>query len=429
MYFVLSLPALLGLGWQYLGGGSEFEKVHPATYLLIAAFVMSVTIDKGFRFRVTSRITSDASLVLFCVAVIIAATYASVIQGASAAPFVDTFFAAILATIIVTCMTVKSLTFLRRLIDICFVVNASVIIFEVLFHKDIFATLLLGVARTPEVMSILGPREVVDLARPSAFFGNALDAGALFGVYSIANLVSLSVRFSSATIVRLFLSLLSYLAIFPTGSRAALVVTTIAVVLYLIYSLAVSGFMGYVNRAGLTFAVIGLILLLPISVVLWRLGLFNSMIERFQYDNGSTLSRDYALEMLTQASASELWFGRSVPDILAYQRIFELIAIEISWINFILIGGLITTIPLFVSYFLFLFRSMRLYCDTGIYFVSMLIFVVTATSNGIWSKTTVLTTSLIVGICFLRRDIRLGPERSRGVVSRKLRSPGLLPES
>ena len=115
------------------------------------------------------------------------------------------------------------------------------------------------------------------------------------------------------------------------------------------------------------------------------------MLDRFQYDNGSALSRDYALQILEQSSASALWFGLPLAELAAIQQSYGLTAIEISWVNFIMVDGLIATIPLFITYCFFLFRSTRLYCDFGIYFVSLLILVSTSANNGIWSKTTVLT--------------------------------------
>ena len=113
------------------------------------------------------------------------------------------------------------------------------------------------------------------------------------------------------------------------------------------------------------------------------------MLDRFQYDYGSALSRDYALQILEQSSTSDLWFGLPLAELSAIQQSYGLIAIEISWVNFILVGGLITTIPLFILFYFFLFRSTRLYCDFGIYFVSLLILVGTSANSGIWSKTTV----------------------------------------
>jgi hypothetical protein len=99
-----------------------------------------------------------------------------------------------------------------------------------------------------------------------------------------------------------------------------------------------------------------------------------------------------------------LWFGLSQSEFSTLQQSFGLIAIEISWVNFILAAGLITTVPLFITLCLFLFGSLPRYCHFGICFVSLLILESTFASNSIWSKTTVFTNSLIVGISLLRRD-------------------------
>jgi hypothetical protein len=162
---------------------------------------------------------------------------------------------------------------------------------------------------------------------------------------------------------------------------------------------------GYINKAGVIFALLMGIAIVPLSMILWNVGFFDEMLRRFQFDYGSALSRDFALKILEQSSATDLWFGLPAEELSALQQSFGLIAIEISWVNFILVGGLITTIPFFVTFCLFLFRSIRKYCEVGIYFVSALVLVSTFASNSIWAKTTVLTSSLVVGISFLRRDV------------------------
>jgi hypothetical protein len=138
---------------------------------------------------------------------------------------------------------------------------------------------------------------------------------------------------------------------------------------------------------------------------LWEAGFFDNMLLRFQYDYNSALSRDYALEILQSISSSALWLGLSQSELNTLQSSFGLIAVEISWVNFILVGGLVTTIPLFLTFCLFLFGSLPRYCSFGIYFVSMLILESTFASNSIWSKTTIITSSLIVAISMLRRDV------------------------
>jgi hypothetical protein len=422
LYLALPSRVLLLLGWHYVGGGSGIEKIHPATYLLLFSLCISLVFDQQFRWRVTARVASDSSLLCFIAAVTVTAAYAYLGAAASIAPFVDTFFSAIVTTIIITCMPKQSLTFLRRLVDIFFIINVLLIFTEVILQRDFLSEYLVGVVRTPEELVVLGAQRSGDFGRISALFGHPLDAAFLFGIYSISNLVSTPPRFSRMTVGRVGLSLLSYLAIFPSQSRSSMVVTGIILLLYMTYSAVSGAIKGYVDKASVAFAFF--------CMFLWSVGFFDPMLSRFQYDYGSALSRDYALEILQQASTSDLWFGLPVAELDAIQQSFGIIAIEISWVNFILVGGLITTIPLFATLCLFLFRSLRLYCDSGIYFVSLLILESTFASNSIWSKTTVLTGSLIVGISFLRRnDAPLKYQRAPIKASRVERLAGMVKQA
>jgi hypothetical protein len=129
-YFLLPLPILLILGWHYIGGGPALENIHPATYLLFAGLSFSLVIDPLFRSQVVARAATDLSLVAFLAAVVITVLYCYFVHDVSAAPFVDTFFAAIVGVIVLSCMPVASLRFLRRLIDIFFAVNIVMIFWE-----------------------------------------------------------------------------------------------------------------------------------------------------------------------------------------------------------------------------------------------------------------------------------------------------------
>jgi hypothetical protein len=407
LYFILPPPVLLALGWDYVGGGSEITKIHPATYLLFAGLTTSSIIDRGFLRRIVARLDQDPCLLSFVIAVTLTAAYCCFMQGASLAPFVDTFLAAIVVAIILSCIPFGPLSLLRRLVDLFFVINILLIFVEASLQKNLLAPYLWDVSRTPQVLHILSQREVEDIfSRADALFGGPLTAAALLGAYSITNLVSTPMRFSRSAIWRLVISLLSYLAVFPTGGRSAMVVTTVLLAGYFVYSAFRAGLLGYVNKAGLTFSVSIALLGIPFSLVLWDLGFFDSMLDRFQYDYGSALSRDYAIQILQQASAPDLWLGRPVQEITALQQSFGLSAIELAWINFVLVGGLITALPLFITYTLFLFRSLRLYCRAEIYYVSLFTLVITGTNNGIWAKTSTLTSILVVAISFLRRDMK-----------------------
>lgn len=98
-------------------------------------------------------------------------------------------------------------------------------------------------------------------------------------------------------------------------------------------------------------------------------------------------------------------------DLYNIQIGLGLIAIEISWVNFVLVGGLITALPLFITFCLFSFRSLRRYCDFGIYFVSLLIFESTLASNSIWAKTTAFAAGVTIAISFLRKGLNVNSRR------------------
>ena len=99
LFFVLPPGVFNLMGWHYLGGGAEYEKIHIATYLLIATFISLWLIDPRFRGHVTHLCSTDWSLISFTLAVGATASYAVLVKHVSITPFVDTFLAALLVTI------------------------------------------------------------------------------------------------------------------------------------------------------------------------------------------------------------------------------------------------------------------------------------------------------------------------------------------
>ena len=204
LYLLVSGQMLLILRWHYVGGGSAIEKIHPATYLLFVALCMSLLLHSQFRYLFFNRISTDLSLVSFVAAVILTAAYAVLLGNASVAPFVDTFLSAVLTTIVLTCVPNPALLFLRRMVDLFLVLNIFMIFAEAILHVDFMAPYVAAVVRTPEEVVLLGEQSGGgDLGRFAALFGHPLNAAMLFGIYSIANLVSVPMRLSSAALVRL----------------------------------------------------------------------------------------------------------------------------------------------------------------------------------------------------------------------------------
>jgi hypothetical protein len=404
IYLLLSIQSLLILRWQYVGGGSAIEKIHPATYLLIGGLALTFLLHSRLRQLLSHRILSDPSLLFILAAISFTAVYDVMLGGAPVAPFVDTFVMAIVTTVVLTSIPYSVLRALRRIVDWFMIFNIAMIFSEMFLHRDFLAPYISATAQTPMELVMMGGQFGGDAGRYSGLFGHALNAAFLLGIYSIANLGSVPMRLSVPALARLGLSMFAYLAIFPTESRASMGTTGLILGLYLVCFAVGIVAKGRISPIGLSLTIVMLVVVALAALLLMGAGFFDKMLLRFQYDYGSALSRDYALAILNAISESGLWFGLSQEEAIAVQQQYDLIAIEISWVNFILVGGLITTIPLFVALCLFLFRSLPKYCFNGIYFVSLLILESTFASNSIWSKTTVLTNSLIIAISILRKS-------------------------
>ena len=121
LFFVVSPDVFNLVGWHYAGGGGEYEKIHIATYLLVVTFVSLWLIDPRFRGDVTYLCGTDWTLISFGPAVGATAFNAVLVKHVSIAPFVDTFFAALLVTIGWLCLPSENLRRLRRLVDIYFI--------------------------------------------------------------------------------------------------------------------------------------------------------------------------------------------------------------------------------------------------------------------------------------------------------------------
>ena len=400
LYLLVSGQTLLILRWHYVGGGAALQKIHPATYLLACGLFLTLVFHSHLRHLMFYRISSDPLLLSFLMAVIFTAGYDVSLGGASFAPFVDTFVMAIATTVVLLCVPYSALLVLRRIVDLFFIFNIVMIFAEMVLHQNFLAPYISAVVRTPEESVVLGG---FDDGRLSALFGHPLNAALLFGVYSIANLVSVPMRLSTTALARLTLSIFAYLAIFPTESRASMAVTGLILAFYLMcFGVGIVA-RGRVSPIGLGLAMFIVLAFILAAMGLSDMGFFDKMLLRFQYDYGSALSRDYALQILQSISDSALWFGLSQTELSAVQQQFNLIAIEISWVNFILVGGLLTTIPLFLTLCLFLFGSLPKYCYFRICFVWLLVLESTFASNSIWAKSATITNSLIVAIAMLRR--------------------------
>ena len=388
LFFIVSPGVLNLVHWQYLGGGPEFEKIHLATYFLVTMFVSLWLIDPRFRGNVTELCCTDWTLISFALAVGAVAFYAVLFKHVSIAPFVDTFLAALLVTMGWICLPPNSLIRLRQLLDLYFVVNIAILFIEYAMKSWVIAP------------GYDGPFRAI------AFFENPLSAAALLGVYAIANLASTPIRFTRKCVTRLILGFASLLAIFTTGSRAAIVASVVILSVFAAISIARQVASGKINRAAIIYSVFGFPVAAVFLVALLQSGFLDTILSRFEFDNGSTSTRQIAFDLASNMPSNDVWLGLPAGDVRALaarQADMNLVAIEISWVNFLLTCGWIFTVSLFTTYFMFLVRFVPRYCGAPAILPSIFVLIITAASNGIWAKTTVLTTSLAIILAFFRK--------------------------
>ena len=120
LYLVLPGLTLLILGWHYVGGGTAIQKLHPASYLLLVGLSLWLVFDHQFRRLFVHRFASDPSLALFVAAVLLTTIYSYFSSDTPIAPFVDTFGAAIVCAVVLTCISSQQIKLIRRLVDVIF---------------------------------------------------------------------------------------------------------------------------------------------------------------------------------------------------------------------------------------------------------------------------------------------------------------------
>jgi hypothetical protein len=393
LYLALSPVTLTLVGWHYLGGGSEVENVHPATYLLVLLFPAMVIIDARFRMSVFQQL-SNVPLQFFIVTCLAASLYATIEKGVSIAPFVDTFLSTILVAIIVIGMRRSALLHLRIIFDLGIAANVILMIIGYVTQQGS----IFGVP-TGQFVDSFGS------IRLAGMLGLPLSAAQILCAYPLIVLTATPSQLTKIAIARMGLAVLVIFTSLLTGGRTPAGIMAALLLIFVLYSALLQIIRGEISKPGAIFFGIGVALLLIVIPTMLQFGFFDIVLARLEFDNGSALARQFALEILDNVSTSDLMFGIPAASALAMQNEYGLIAIEIAWINFILICGLVLTIPLFIGFCLFLFRYLPKYCGTTVLFFSIYTMVLTFSYNSIWSKTTVLAITVAISICYLRTDL------------------------
>jgi hypothetical protein len=405
LFLLLPGSLLVSLGWSYFGGGPEFEKIHPATYLLVAVFSWALIVNRLFRWRCIAYSVSDFAFIAFAVTAFSTVMFAIAASGAPASNFIDTFVVALIIRTAMVAVPRRPMVQFRTFIDIYCVVTIVIVFAEYMLNRNLISPILPNAPTTLVSLYDTSTAATNTDFRSTGLFDHPLAAAGFLSLYSILNLVATPVRLSLACAGRLLLAGLSFVAIFPTGGRSALVVSALVMFVYIGWSALQSLAKGSFNKAGLVFFVTCLAILVLTLPIMQQLGVFDVMLRRFEQDSGSAASRAYSLQILLDMRFEDLWFGLSQQDALDLQNDYGMLAIENTWINFTLACGLVLTAALLFTYVLYLLRSNPRYCASGIYYIAIFQFILSNSSNGLWTKSASFGVATAIIFSFLRKDM------------------------
>ena len=391
--FVLSGDVLSLFGYNFaLAGASFLYKLHPSFYLIILAFC-SLFFYKGGAslFFETMLKKRNFFLLLACV---FCMAYKALILKQPATPFIITWLYAVLVLCFFECFSTQQKRHIYNVLLVVITFNA-----------------LMGVA------------EYVNGAKfvPASYFsmeeGGLIDvsewgfqrAGALYGHPLIATLISatvvagfygksLSVALTKPERICFWASVLSFPAF---GGRTSIAVCFLiasfiaAVKLY-------RAFAGqHISHKKMIVFLIGLFAAPLVLSFMFELGLFDSVIDRLQDDNGSAGTRLSAFYILFDTPYFEIFAGDYNKQLFVRQLLFGTkYGIEIFWLAILLQFGAI--VSAFMIYILFIIHK-YLYDYIAKYTIwSSLVFLLGISSGtGLASKTLMLAHFLIISLFLL----------------------------
>jgi hypothetical protein len=358
--FLLSGPMLNLLGVPYdAPGGSPLVKIHPASYLSMAALAAWIVTDGGpSAFCARTWHESPGLLVLF-LAIGLLTFQVLAVQKTPISQVTDNF--------VLTACLFASLVRLgpRELKFLALIVQAVLVVNSLLGYAEVLG----GFRLTP--LSVNGEVLAWDW-RATALLGHPL-MNAMATSICLVSLALGAGPFRQRT--RVLLVLFHFGGLFFFGGRTAIVLSAVA----LTAIVAFSGARLLLGRRFSLAVAAGVILALTLLIIGAFLavdgGLIDRIIGRFMDDEGSAMARVAMLSIFRDMSWPEIWFGPNVAAVKAMlPRIGTPLAIESAYVGFVAFyGGFVTLFFLMglAAFFVELVRRFGspVLMPLGIYFV------------------------------------------------------------
>lgn len=388
--FTISPELLALLKVHYItSGGHFFEKIHPATYLCVVAFLLSL-LRRGDPAGELNRMVADSKLLLVFFFACAMLMFQCVALKRPFTGVIDTFvLPAVLA------LTLWNLSPGRRGPPTVALHAAIWINIALAFYEYISGHRLIPIT--------LGKLHVVGDWRSTALLGHPLSAANVIAMYIMGLALPVQGRNRSLWLFPAIAVASSSLMVF--GGRMGLVaVVTVLGCLGLVQIVRIiCG--ARVTVPSVIAAVCGLMVVAAVALVVAEAGIFDKMVERFGSDNGSAHARIATLHFIAAFDWRQLLLGTSPGYASAMQSMAGLeYGVENFWIASIVQFGIIQTALITIGLVCFFAELLRRSAPAALV-PALFIVIIAAGSVSFSSKTTSLAAyvTLIVLLLPCRR--------------------------
>ncbi len=399
-----------GIGYVDAGGGL-FSKLHPATFVAVAALACRILaapapIRTGFRL-----LTNDGGVVLLLVAVMAALAFIVVGSKTPFTPLIDTFVLPIVVFILLRDLDERLKTWLAYLLAAILFANALIAMLEFLrgFHLvHIEAPPGTSFDPTRGDKTFDWRTALSEDWRATAIFGHPLSNGVITG----CAILCLAAPGSSwlPLVLRATLTLLLLASMFAFGARAALVLSIVFSAWLCVQQIAEAiqaG--GRFTPRGVAFGLVAIGLLIGATAIILQTGFFDKTLDRFSQDAGSASTRVTMFSLFDPLPSTSILLGPDKDVVATLQRMYGLeFGIESSWIGLILVYGGIVSAMIMLALIAFS-HSLVKACGRGTILMLLFYFILVSASASLSGKTITFAMAIVLALVFLRKDERRRP--------------------
>ncbi|WP_157182222.1 VpsF family polysaccharide biosynthesis protein [Methylobacterium sp. WSM2598] len=373
------------LGLNYDGiTGSIMSKIHPSSYLAAVNVVIVMALKPSSASPCRRLLEKYGGSVLLFTFTIAALGFAAISRRPGLAGLIDTF--CVPALLAITVEEVSEATRRRGeyLLHCILTCNAILTIYEAVTNHHIFPYRYEG--------------QIPVELRPAGLQNHALSNAVVIGTY--ITILAYGAPLRLRTGVRATFIVLQLAALILTGGRAATVIVSCFLLLRGLQGCArvLAGRRFSRAEAALHLTVIPLVLLLV--VVLVHQGVFGILLDRFNEDSGSAMTRAKMFRMFTYIPFEQIMLGPDLQTVDYVRRREGLeLGIENPVVRFILYQGAVITMMMIVGVACFLVQIARSTCNIHvaplIYFLAVIsTFESIGTKGSLLAKYAVMTAVL-----------------------------------